>query len=317
MKITVKKSESVDQKIPGDLHKEFVKLGRERNKITYKLLSLLREIDELKIYEKKGYANIYEYAARIAGLSPGVVTKTLKVEEKVKDLPYLKEKIKTCGINKVGIVAGLATKENEKDLAEKVTYMSKPALQEYSKEMRGHTTVVWKVDLDKKMMSMLLTLKKKLDGNLSNKECLRRILEEAIENCGGKRGVKKTVKSSVRNCGENVEKDVVIPGEKTFVKALKLQGVSQIPGDRKPEPKKFTRYISAKRRQNLSEYCEHPGCHRPADVIHHPDRFSECHNHNNLKSLCKQHHEFAHNGISEPMHRSDFQYRKHKQRLLK
>ena len=112
MKITVKKSESVDQKIPGDLHKEFVKLGRERNKITYKLLSLLREIDELKIYEKKGYANIYEYAARIAGLSPGVVTKTLKVEEKVKDLPYLKEKIKTCGINKVGIVAGLATKEN-------------------------------------------------------------------------------------------------------------------------------------------------------------------------------------------------------------
>ena len=99
--------------IKKNLHDEFVRLGRERNQITYKLLALLPEINRLKVYEKKGFGNIYEYAARIAGLSPGVVGKALKIEEKLKDLPHLREKVETQGINKVGIVVGLATKEHE------------------------------------------------------------------------------------------------------------------------------------------------------------------------------------------------------------
>ena len=273
-----------NMKTAKDLHREFVQLGRERNRITYKLLALLPKIYEEKIYEKQGYGNIYEYAARIAGLSPGVVQKTIKLEKKLKDKPHLQKAIETQGINKVGIVAGLATKENEKDLADKVTHMSKPALQEYSKELRGKVTVSWQVELDEEMMFMFLELKKKLGKNLSNKETLRKILE--IQG-----GPKKTKK---------------IPGEK--VKQTKK--LVKIPRE------KVSRYVATHKKRDLSPQCSHPGCCKPAETIHHPDRFSETQTHENLKPLCKEHHEFAHNGISEPMQPADYQYRKYRQKAL-
>lgn len=273
-----------------NLHKQFVQLGRERNRITYKLLALLPQINEQKIYEQEGYGNIYEYAARIAGLSSGVVSKALKLEEKLKDKPHLQKAVETHGINKVGIIAGFATKENEKELAEKVVYMSKPALQEYSKEVRGKVTASWQVELDKEMMFMFLKLKKKFGENMSNKECLRKILE---------------------TMNENSEE----PSKKSKPQR-KAKKPTEILGDFLKPRLKITRYITVQERKNLTDRCSHPGCHRPADVIHHPNRFSQSTNHKNLKSLCKYHHEFAHNGITEPLQPADHQYRKHRQAAL-
>ena len=333
-----------------NLHKEFVRLGRERNQITYKLLALLPKIDELKVYEKQGYANIYDYAAKIAGLSPGVVDKALKIKEKLRDMPHLQKAIETQGINKVGIVAGLATKENEKELAEKVVHMSKPALQEYSKEVRGKATVSWQVELDGEMMFLFLKLKKKLGKNLSNKECLRKILEEMQARAqergrergrgqerGRERGREReqeqervnensksqrqgkiaTKKSKPQRLAQEPTK---IPGEKVHPqKAGQFPTTTAPPGTRSSTGQageKITRYISVQLKRKLSEQCGHPGCHRPAEIIHHPDRFSQNPNHENLKPLCKQHHEFAHNGISEPMQAADHKYRKHRQAAL-
>ena len=59
------------------LHKEFIRLGKVRNKITYKLLSLLPKIVEFEIYKKYNYSSIYEYAGKLAGLSHSVVEKAL------------------------------------------------------------------------------------------------------------------------------------------------------------------------------------------------------------------------------------------------
>ncbi|MFH1533372.1 MAG: HNH endonuclease signature motif containing protein [Nitrospirota bacterium] len=273
-----------------NLHKEFVRLGRERNRITYKLLALLPKINEQKIYEKEGYANIYDYATKIAGLGPEVVKKTLKFTEKLQDMPHLQKAIETQGIHKVAIVTGLATKENEKELAEKVENMSKPALQEYSKEARGKVTISWQVELDEEMMFMFLKLKKKLGKNLSNKECLRKILEEMQE------------KSEPQvQPQRQARKQAKIPGEK-------LEAPGQL--------QKVTRYISVHRKRELSERCSHPGCHRPAEIIHHPDRFSQNRSHENLQPLCKQHHEFAHNGIFEPMRSADYKYRIYRREAL-
>jgi hypothetical protein len=270
-----------------NLHKQFVQLGRERNRITYKLLALLPQINEQKIYQQHGYANIYEYAARIAGLSSGVVSKALKLEEKLKDKPHLQKAVETQGINKVGIVVGLATKENEKELAEKVIHMSKPALQEYSKEARGKATTKWQVELDEEMMFMFLGLKKKFGKNLSNKECLRKILEEMNEN-------------QTKNT-------------KPQPQAQKIQ---EIPGDFSKPRMKITRYIPVHNKRNLSDKCSHPNCHRPVEIIHHVNRFSTNPNHKNLTSLCKYHHEFAHNGITEPLQPADHLYRKYRQVAL-
>jgi len=287
------------------LHREFVQLGRERNKITYKLLAMLPEICAEKVYEKEGYSNIYDYAARVAGLSSGVVLKALKLEKKLQNMPHLRKAIETQGVNKVGIVVGLATEENEKELAGKVKNMSKPALQEYSKELRGKFSVSWQVELDEEMMFMLLKLKKKYGKNLSNKECLRKLLEDVDEG-SEQENMTKNRKGDLEKIHNFQPANPKIPG-----------GFSQEKAEQNLQPKKTeTRYVPVRKKRNLGQKCNHPGCYRPAEIIHHTDRFSETHNHEKLKPLCKQHHEFAHNGISEQMQPADHQYRKCRQVAL-
>ncbi|MBU2524506.1 hypothetical protein KKG71_04915, partial [Patescibacteria group bacterium] len=95
---------------------------------------------------------------------------------------------------------------------------------------------------------------------------------------------------------------------------LQTKETTKIPGEKVLN--RISRYISVYRKREVGERCSHFGCPRPADVIHHPDRFSEHHSHKNLKPLCKQHHEFAHNGVSEVMRSVDYKYRKHRQVAL-
>jgi len=151
--------------------------------------------------------------------------------------------------------------------------MSKPALQELSKEKRGKVTASWQVELDEEMMFMLLKLKRKFGKNLSNKECLRKVLRK------------------MQDPQKQAKKSKKIPG-------------------------KISRTVSAYQKSQLPTQCSHLGCHRPAEIIHHPKRFSEKPNHEDLRVLCKLHHEFAHNGISEPMRVADYRYREKRQEAL-
>jgi hypothetical protein len=273
------------------------------------------------------------------------VKKALELEEKLQDMPHLQKAIETQGINKVGIVIGLATRENEKELAEKVEHMSKPALQEYSKEVRGKVTASWQVELDEKMMFMFLKLKKKLGKNLSNKECLRKILEKMQEKSRLQKRITQTVDCRATKISKEMQEKPKPQGQdrksaKILGRKSKPQGQAQklakIPGENSRQKKlakipgensrqkistkisveKVTRYISVHEKKEVSEHCGHPGCHRPAEIIHHTNRFSQCHNHKNLKPLCRVHHEFAHNGISEPMRPADHKYRKHRKAAL-
>ncbi len=296
-----------------NLHRQFVQLGRERNKITYKLLALLPKIQKEKIYEREGYANIYDYAARLAGLSPGVVSKAIKVDEKIREMPHLQKAIESQGINKVAIVVGVATRENERELAEKVENMSKPALQEYSKEIRGKVTDKWQVEMDEKMMFMFLKLKKKFGKNLSNMEALRKMLVEMESR-------EKQPKSL-----SQAKRPVKIPGDfsweergnsgkgKYSVENFQLQEFATI----KKHP---SRYIpAAKKRevlQSTNGQCAHQGCCRPVEIIHHKERFAATGSHENMEGLCKTHHEFAHNGISEKIRVEDYRYREYRRRVI-
>ena len=62
------------------------------------------------------------------------------------EAPRLREAVKEVGVHKVALFATLAIKENDAALADKVRNMSKPALQELSKELRGNA--VKKVSVD-------------------------------------------------------------------------------------------------------------------------------------------------------------------------
>jgi len=96
----------------------------------------------------------------------------------------------------------------------------------------------------------------------------------------------------------------------------------------KPVPGEKSRYVPKKTKQK----CNYPSCEKQSTEIHHPHRYSETKNHQNLKPLCKAHHEFMHNGIIEneayppqywrihlhtPTKKPDILYRKYRSEALK
>ena len=271
-----------------DLHKQFVKLGRERNQITYKLLALLPKIFEQKIHEKHGFDSIYEYAGKLAGLSHWTVEKALNLEKKLENKPCLQKAIETQGIHKVSVVANLATPETDKALADKVENMSMGALLELRKEIRGNKQETIKIELDSETQKLFFKLKKKLGGGISNKKALKKMLEQLQEE------PKKTRKSK--------------------------------------GTKEGSRPISASRKREAGDQCAFPGCNKPAEIFHHRERFSENQSHDSVVALCREHHEYAHNGLianeyddpsawkmnlsEAPTEQSDLLYRKYRQVAL-
>ncbi|MFA5821122.1 MAG: hypothetical protein WC873_03430 [Candidatus Gracilibacteria bacterium] len=292
----------IHQKPSQYLHRQFVLLGRERNRITYKLLALLPKIYQAKIYEAKGYTTIYEYAGKLAGLSRPVVEKALKLEEKLKDKPHLQRAVETQGIHKVAILANLATPQNEAMFADKIENMSKPALQQLSKDLRGKEEPAMKIELDTEMQFLFLSLKKEIGKELSNKEALRRILKKMASTS---QMMAKPLGSHPQ--AKNTKK---IPGEQARNKRSEWSANCT----------KTTRYIPAvQKRLALSTTngrCSQQNCHRPAEIFHHQIPFSQNRNHASITALCKIHHEFAHNGISKELTETDLLYRKYRRQTL-
>ncbi|MBU0768563.1 MAG: hypothetical protein KJ687_05695 [Proteobacteria bacterium] len=336
---------------PQSLHHEFVKLGRERNKITYKLLSLLPKIYQSQIYKKYGCATIHEYAGKFGGLSNGVVSKALKLHENLKDKPFLQKAVESQGIHKVAILAKIATPETDRAFADKVENMSKAGVQALSKEIRHNSRfraenenenknkienenknvnvnvnenenenecaiftynpdtlntsnlsqkchaapTKMTIELDDETQFLFLKLKKELKVN-SNKEALKLMLQKLIN-----RSVK-----FYQNI--NPEKVQNFPGEKMDDRSEILpnnqsDNINKAPCCCIPTHinKANSRYIPASIKKSALQKsnfrCAYPGCNKPAEVFHHTNRYADSRNHESVICLCRDHHEFAHNGI--------------------
>jgi hypothetical protein len=316
------------------LHREFVRLGRERNKITYKLLALLPKILEFEIYKKYNYSNIYEYAGKLAGLSHPVVEKTLRTHGNLEGKPCLQKAVESEGIHKVALVAKLATSDSDAAFADKVKNMSKHSLCELSKEVRAKKKVkngsavgdatsgaesaalfcnaapsTMKIELDEEMQFLFLKLKKKYGNHLSNKEVLRKILKEMDTN--------NELNNKKHKMSENGCKCQCTAEQKGLNKAKKITSKKfsreKIKKEKGPVVKKPSRYIPAHQKraamQKSDGKCAYPGCLRPADLFHHAKRFSEVRDHRSITLLCKAHHEFAHNGLISNEEKSVGQWR--------
>lgn len=101
-----------------------------------KFAALLPEVEKRQLYTTYGFYSIFEFAAKLAGMNRETVIDILRVSKKLEDKPLLKSQMETQGWNKLRVVATIATKENEKILAEKVKEMSKPTLETWVHEIR-------------------------------------------------------------------------------------------------------------------------------------------------------------------------------------
>jgi len=96
-----------------------------------KFLGLLPEVERRRLYEKKGFRTIYDFAAKLAGVTRNHVDDILNADRSFEDKPVLKALLENgeVSVNKLIRVISIATKENQEELAEKLKILPKSALE--------------------------------------------------------------------------------------------------------------------------------------------------------------------------------------------
>lgn len=98
-----------------NLHQRFQHLGHLHLHYRRRCIGLIPEICRQQIYLKKGYGSIFEYAAKLAGLSKEQVKRVLYLAEKFADKGLLKKCMEDgeIGIGKLAKIASIVTIENQ------------------------------------------------------------------------------------------------------------------------------------------------------------------------------------------------------------
>jgi len=239
-------------------HEKFVYHGKHSRKHINECKMLLPEIQRDRIWQEKGFGSIYEYAAKLAGMSRGQVDDALRIMRRIEDKPELIEVARKKSINAVRPVASIATKHDAADWAEKAAKMSKNTLELHVRETRTSTEKqihTIEMQLSQQIEDELRTLKGSGEWDTLMRELLkaRKKLHEQQK--------PKKVEKATRYIPKEIEKWVI----KT------TNGQCSEPGCYKP-------YYALHHEDNFAEYHEHD-----------PDK---------IKPVCKQHHELEHQSES-------------------
>lgn len=251
----------------NDLHEKFSQYGLNAKKWQRKCALMLVEIEKHEVWKHKGFTSIYEYSAKLAGMSKYQVDNALRVVKNIKDKPELMKIAGTKGINSVRPVAVIATKKSANFWAAKAEKMTKNELELYVKEIR-------KTNLQPQRETKMKNISIQLEKHL----------------------VEKMEKYSQGDLNQLVEKMLQL-----YEKELKQELEQE-----KPEikdnassyiPKKIKKYIL----KRCHGKCEYPNCNKNYQEFHHTERFGSVKRHDpdKIVALCKTHHSLAHKGLVE------------------
>ncbi|MBI5412730.1 hypothetical protein HZA42_00080 [Candidatus Peregrinibacteria bacterium] len=307
--------------------KELFELCREygTKSLTWrkKFIGLLPEVNRRKLYEKKGCLSIFEFAAKLCGVSEEQVRLALNLEKRFEDKPSLKALLVNGeeSINKLARAASIATPKNEKELAAKIKFLSKNALETFVRDEKYAQNFGGDFKNRNGLFEPLFD-SKSLPGH-SNPQQNFRNANAAFKSTELQLSNEVTEKLLVlQQKGIDVDKllldfldkrDEEIANKKAEL-AKEIQANQQ---NRQPTEQMVVTYASryipvAIKKLLCEEYgtkCSIPTCRKPAQIIHHAQRFSLSQNHDPrfLAPLCKEHHAIAHS--------IDFQYHCARDRL--
>ena len=236
-----------------------------------KFTGLLPEVNRRRLYERKGSSTIFEFAAKLCGLSIDQVSLALNLRKRFEDKPTLKKMLEEgeVSINKLARVVSIATPENEAELAEKVKILPVRALNTL---VRDEKRVANENGLQKPLFgSKNLYVRAGLPGQTF--ELAPDVTEQL---------------NSLRSKGIDINELL-----RKFLKQRKEEIAEEI------QPAS-SRYIPAKvkevLRQEHGTKCSIPTCNKPSEVIHHTQTsgLSHAHDPRFMALLCHEHHAIAH-----------------------
>ncbi|MBI5152778.1 HNH endonuclease [Candidatus Peregrinibacteria bacterium] len=263
------------------LHERFKEYGKNAKKWTQKCKLLLPKIAKYRIWEKKGFENIYEYARILAGMSRASVDDALWIGRKIEDKPALQRVAEEKGINIIKPIAAIVTAETANFWAEKAREMSKSALETYVREF-------------KKLLRQQQTCLLPGEQNYyKNQNLFSDIKTETIQmEINPKTADELRKLKGSGDWDELMQKFIALYKEK-----LEAEKPAAVQTDSRYVPAAIERYVLAK----TNNTCAFPGCTKPYEILHHTDRYALTHAHdpNTLVPLCKAHERLAHLGLIE------------------
>jgi hypothetical protein len=278
-----------------DIYKIAKRFGTEALQARRKFAGILPEIYRRELrereagrswFKKRGFTCIYEFAAKLSGMSREQVNLVLRLEKKFNDKPFLKEALVNGDIsaNKLARVAALATEENQQELLKKAEILSSRALEvfvhdlqkpkEAAKSMHVQTLSIdipdpqAKLNLDEDVMEQLLEMQNRgIDIN----EFLRQALRQRKEKI-------------------DQEKEVLAQKESQKAEDRAMIGY--------PAPRYLSLKIKKVIKDEFGSRCAVKKCGRKAEHLHHKDGFAitKTHDPRRVVPLCRGHHELEHAG---------------------
>ena len=308
-------SEEIAKLTNKELFSLCVEWGSNARKWIKKFASLLPEVNRRDLFKERGFYSIYEFAARVGGMSNKAVDNVLRVSDKLQDKPLLHNLLSDQGWSKLRVVATIATPKNQQFWAEKVETMCKSSLETFVREVKQNNLFE-----DESNRGLEEAHTKLFPGeNLStisfkisvNTETGLRIFKHKFEKESGRPQdwdavLKELLSLACRPCnriaGRGAEKlapDKSVDNTNKPPDCAEKQALSK-PMDsanRPPRhiPARVKRLIDRKYRGR----CAYPGCKNAATSYHHTRRFSltPSHDPDFIAPLCKAHERLAHHSL--------------------
>lgn len=273
-------------------NREFYKycqfIGKNSRMWKNRFVALLPEVARRGIHKKHGFATIVKFAAVVGGVGKRTVEAVFQVERHIEDKPALKEILPNVGVNKMRVIATIATKENQEELAEKVQTMPQSVLELVARDYRN------KVEEER-----LSKLDGEKEGEISQIPRARDLQNERVVM---KFDVDKKVRLELEKFRMMVEKEKkeALTWEEVMKELLTRATVPKKQYKQKTSKSKSRQTPESKKREETEKYngkCAISECNAAATEFHHPDRYALNPSHERVVPLCKTHHQAAHYGL--------------------
>lgn len=256
------------------------KFGRRALHWRAKFIGLLPEVDRRKLYEKRGFNSIFEFAYKFAGLSQEQVRLALNLERRFGDKPNLKSLLINgeVSINKLARVASIATNENEAELAERVQVLPKSTLETFIRDHRSHEEK--KDDANGNGLKQTLFEDKSVPGHTLAFEISQENIQKLNQLHSQGHDVNKIISTLLQKRYEEIQNKKEELGQQA--KPVKSRAI----------PAK----IKAILHEEFGTKCSIPGCKKLSGGTHHSQFFSltRTHDPRYMAPMCPAHHDLAH-----------------------
>ncbi len=286
----------VDEKLAGvgllrddQLLSLCVKFGARALKWRRRFTGLLPEVQRRRLYEKKGFNSIFEFAYKLAGLSEKQVRVVLNLRGRFEDKPVLKGLLESgeVSVNKLARVASIATPENEEELAEKVRILPQAALETMARDYR--------IFQEQNDSSKPLFGCKSLRAHALNFE----ISDEVVQELNHLNSLGLDVNKIILELLRKRKEEITRKKEELAQEAIERKEAKKTTLEPGVEPE-TSRYISVKvlavLREEYGTKCSIPSCCKPSRENHHSQRIAlvGIHDPRYMAPMCKEHHQIAH-----------------------